>query len=112
MHTTQACLDVLPGGIIWADIWCEKWLKEDFEREVFFAPNGLDLMRFIPSERDFSGKIRILVEGNSDDYYKNVGESFRIVNQLDREKYEIWFMSYQGKPKKWYLVDKFLHKVP
>lgn len=92
--------------------WCQKWLREQYGVCAQYAPNGLETGKFYPIKRDFSGKIRILVEGNSDDYYKNVDESFKIVNKLDKEKYEIWYMSYQGKPKEWYHVDKFLHKVP
>lgn len=71
------------------------------------------LIVFYPVERKFDrDKIRILVEGNSDDYYKNVDESFKIIDLLDKDKYEIWFMSYQGKPKENYRVDKFMHQVP
>ena len=72
----------------------------------------MDTERFYPKERDYSGKIRVLVEGNSDDYYKNVDESFHITNQLPADRFEVWYMSYQGKPKDWYRVDRFLHKVP
>ena len=92
--------------------WCQNWLREQYGVHARYAPNGLEIKTFYPVARDFSKKIRILVEGNSDDYYKNVDESFKIVNKLDREKYEVWYMSYQGKPKEWYRVDKFLHKVP
>ena len=92
--------------------WCKQWLEDDFERECQYAPNGIKLDNFPITERDFSGKIRILVEGNSDDYYKNVDESFRIIKKLDKEKYEVYYLSYQGEPKKWYYVDKFLNKVP
>ena len=31
---------------------------------------------------------------------------------MDKRKYEIHFLSYQGEPKKWYYVDKFMHKIP
>lgn len=92
--------------------WCENWLIDDFNREVKFAPNGIKLEQFPYTERKFKGKIRILVEGNSDDYYKNVDESFKIVEKLDKKKYEIKYLSYQGEPKEWYYVDEFLHKVP
>lgn len=92
--------------------WCENWLKEKFEKECKYAPNGIDLQQFEFKKRNFKGKIKILVEGNSDDYYKNVDESFKIVEKLDKKKYEIHFLSYQGTPKKWYYVDKFMHKVP
>lgn len=44
--------------------------------------------------------------------HKNVDESFRIVEQLNSNKYEVWYMSYNAKPKDWYRVDKFLHRVP
>lgn len=92
--------------------WCENWLINDFERKVKYVPNGIKLEQFPQVDRKFEGKIKILIEGNSDDYYKNVDESFKIVEKLDKEKYEINFLSYQGEPKKWYYVDKFMHKVP
>lgn len=92
--------------------WCEEWLREDYERESRYVPNGIHTKNYTPVKRDFSGKIRILVEGDCGVYYKNVDESFRITNQLDRSKYEIWYMSYNAEPKAWYKVDKFLHKVP
>lgn len=93
--------------------WCEDWLKNDFKCEVDYAPNGIDLSVFPFSERDFGKqKIRVLVEGNSKDHYKNVDESFKIVNELDPDQYEIWYLSYSGSPKEWYRVDKFLNKVP
>ncbi len=92
--------------------WCRKWLQEKFDKVAKFVPNGIDTRLFYPVEREFSGKIRILVEGNCDDNYKNVDESFRIINLLDKDKYEIWYMSYQGKAKEFYRVDRFLHKIP
>lgn len=92
--------------------WCEDWLIDKFERKVKYAPNGIKLEQFPVIERKFDKKIRILVEGNSKDYYKNVDESFKIVEKLDKNKYEIKYLSYQGEPKKWYYVDEFLHKVP
>lgn len=93
--------------------WCEKWLREDFDRQPRYIPNGIEIARFKSRRRTFEArKVRILIEGNSDDYYKNVDEGFKVVENLDTEKYEIWFMSCQGKPKDWYHVDKFLHRVP
>lgn len=92
--------------------WCEAWLENKYNKRVDFAPNGIDLSLFKYKERTFKGKIKILVEGNSNDYYKNVDESFKITNQLDPSKFEIWYLSYSGKPKDWYRVDKFLNKVP
>ena len=45
-------------------------------------------------------------------HYKNVDESFKIVEKLDKTKYEIYYLSYQGGAKKWYYVDKILQRVP
>lgn len=92
--------------------WCEDWLKNEYYQECKFVPNGINLKKFPFKERKFDNKIKILVEGNSEDYYKNVDESFKIVEKLDKNKYEINFLSYQGEPKKWYYVDNFMHKVP
>ena len=92
--------------------WCQNWLKDDFNTESLYAPNGIDLSIFPKRKRNFKGKIKILIEGNCKDYYKNVDESFKITNKLDKDKFEIHFLSYQGEPKKWYKVDKFYHKVP
>lgn len=92
--------------------WCEQWLKDKYHKDCKFAPNGIDKENFVFKERKFDSKIKILVEGNSADYYKNVDESFKIVEKLDKNKYEINYLSYQGEPKSWYYVDNFMHKVP
>ena len=103
-----------PGNIEYITIskWCQDWLKEDYEKDAKYAPNGIDVDRFEFKKRSFGDKIKILVEGNSKDYYKNVDESFRIIEKLDKSKYEISYLSYEGKPKKWYYVDNFYHRVP
>ena len=44
--------------------------------------------------------------------YKNVDESFEIIDRLDQEKYEVWYMSYNAEPKDKYRVDKFFNRVP
>lgn len=108
-QTYNSCIQI---QYITISKWCQRWLKEKFEKEAAYIPNGLDLQLFYPVERKFSGKVRILVEGNSEDSFKNVDESFRIIELLDPQKYEIWYLSYQGKGKDFYRVDKFLHKIP
>lgn len=91
--------------------WCQKWLLEKYFQTAEYAPNGIDEEFIKPVYREFKGKIRILIEGDNSVYYKNVDESFKITNRLDRKNYEIWYMSYNALPKKWYHVDRFLHKV-
>jgi len=92
--------------------WCQNWLYKKYGQETRFAPNGIDKANFPETERNFTGRIRILVEGDSASEYKNVDEAFKIIDLLDPAKYEIWYMSYNGKPKETYRVDKFLHDIP
>ena len=103
---------IVPVKFITISKWCQEWLQERFGHETLYAPNGIDQSTFPHLKRDFSGKIRILIEGDCGVYYKNVDESFRITNALNPEKFEVWYMSYSAEPKSWYRVDKFLHQVP
>lgn len=93
--------------------WCRDWLREDYGQDCKLVPNGLELDLFKPTDRDFcSDKIRILVEGDCNSEYKNVDESFRIVELLDPKKFEIWYMSYTGTAKPFYRIDNNLGRVP
>lgn len=93
--------------------WCADWLRERYDKsDVRFARNGLDAAIFPSTTRDWTGKIRILIEGDSSSEYKNVDESFRIVDLLPKDRFEIWYLSYKGEPKKWYRVDNYLKAVP
>ena len=91
--------------------WCQNWLREEYHTEAVYLPNGIDPSFYPKRGRDLQGKIRILIEGDCSAEHKNVDESFRIVEQLDLEKFEIWYMSYNGNPKSWYRVDRFLHRM-
>ncbi|MCX5713217.1 MAG: glycosyltransferase, partial [Candidatus Omnitrophica bacterium] len=76
--------------------WCQQWLKEKFGKKSLYAPNGIDPDLFKCVNRDFGSKIRILIEGDSESYYKNVDESFRIAAALDHDRYEVWYLSTVG----------------
>ena len=78
--------------------WCQNWLREEYHTEAVYLPNGIDPSFYPKRGRDLQGKIRILIEGDCSAEHKNVDESFRIVEQLDLEKFEIWYMSYNGNP--------------
>ena len=39
-------------------------------------------------------------------------EAFEIVKKLDKDEFEIWFISYGGRSKEWYKYDRFFQKVP
>ena len=92
--------------------WCEKWLTNNYGKKVKYAPNGMYSSLFPFKKRKFDGKIKILIEGNCNDAFKNVDEGFRIIDKLDKDKFEINYLSYEKEPKDWYYVDNFYHKVP
>lgn len=93
--------------------WCQEWLLEKYTKVSRYSPNGIFCNAFIEHKRNLNkSKIRILIEGDNSSNYKNVDESFKIMENLDKNKYEIWYMSYKAKPKRWYRVDKFLSKIP
>ena len=108
----QSYSPCVPVQFITISKWCQNWLEKNYRHNVKYAPNGIVKDKFTHHRRDFSGKIRILIEGDCAVYYKNIDESFRVVDSLDPEKFEIWYMSYNAKPKANYRVDKFLHQIP
>ena len=93
--------------------WCQSWLWEKYNKNSSYAPNGIDFDNVKYHMRNLDKKkIRILIEGDSSCFHKNVDESFKIVEKLDKKKFEIWYLSYKGKPKYWYYIDKFFNNVP
>ena len=93
-------------------LWCKDWLKQKYNKNAEYVPNGIDLMNFTYKKRNYASKIRVLIEGNLDNENKNVDESFKIVERLDKQKFEIWYMCSQGRAKEEYRVDRFLECVP
>ena len=105
----------VPFGVEYITIskWCENWLWKKYRKKSKYAPNGIDINSFKQHKRNFNErKIRILIEGDSSSFYKNVDESFKIIEKLEKDKYEIWYMSNNGKPKDWYKIDKFFNEIP
>lgn len=103
----------VPINFITISKWCKEWLEQEMHQTAKYAPNGLDLKNFPSSKRSLcSRKIRILVEGNCGVESKNIDESFKVIEQLDPERFEIWYLSYNAKPKAYYRVDKSFNRVP
>ncbi len=101
-----------PFEFITISKWCQQWLKEKYQQNAKYCPNGLNTQLFTYKPRDFSGKIRILIEGSNKETYRNIDEAFTITNDLDPNKFEIWYLTYDGEPKSWYKLSKFLHHIP
>jgi len=93
--------------------WCENWLLNKYKQKCRYAPNGIDFDSNNHYMRNLNKKIiRILIEGDCASHYKNVDESFKIAEKLDKNRFEIWYLSNSGKPKKWYKMDKYFYQVP
>lgn len=104
----------IPFGVEYITIskWCQTWLLEKYKKKSKYAPNGIYYNSFKKYKRNLNKpKVRILIEGDNSSSFKNVDESFKIVEKLDKNKYEIWYLSYNAKPKSWYKIDKFLNKI-
>ena len=75
----------MPFGVGYITIskWCKTWLMEKYNHDSRFAPNGIFLNSFKEHKRNLNKeKIRILIEGDSSSFNKNVDESFKIVKKL------------------------------
>ena len=93
--------------------WCKSWLWEKYEKKSKYVPNGIDLYNITFHKREFKNrKIRILIEGDCTSHCKNVDESFKITKQLDKNKFEVWYLSYNSKSKDWYKFDNFIKDIP
>ena len=92
-------------------LWCQEWLKQSFNKNAKYVSNGIDLDLYPYKKRDFKGKIKILIEGDSKSEYKNTDEAFRIVEKLDPEEFEVSYLSYRKEPKDWYRVDHFYNRI-
>ena len=105
----------VPFGVEYITIskWCENWLWDKYRKKSRYVPNGIDLDNYSSHRRNLKKKkIRILVEGDSSSHYKNVDESFKIIERLEKNRFEVWYLSNNGKPKDWYKFDKFLNEIP
>jgi len=89
--------------------WIQKWLKQEFNQEASYVPNGLDPKKFykVP-QKQISKKIKILLEGPICIPFKGVEDAYNAVKDLECE---IWFVSSAGKPKANWRYDKFFEAV-
>lgn len=91
--------------------WIRKWLKDNFDKDAQYVPNGIDEEIIYPTfERNIANRRkRILLEGAIDIPYKGMQDAFKAVEGLDCE---VWCVSYLGKPDSSWHCDKFFESVP
>lgn len=92
-------------------IWIQKWLKDEFNKDAYYVPNGLDREIFFRTKpiKTKSEKKRILIEGAISLWFKGVVDAYYSVKDLDCE---IWIVSSMGKPPTYWKYDKFFENVP
>lgn len=92
--------------------WLQKFLKDNFNQESSYVPNGINTDIFYPDtplEAKPKNKKRILLEGAINLPFKGMAEAFEVVKDLDCE---VWCVSYDGRPKPEWHCDRFFEKVP
>lgn len=91
--------------------WIQRWLIEEFGKKAYYVPNGLDQSVFFPSPPigEPKKKIRVLLEGPIDSWFKGMRDAYAAVKDLDCE---LWIVSSQGKPPGDWKYDRFFECVP
>lgn len=92
--------------------WLQIWLKENFNKDSDYVPNGINTDIFHPDtplETKPKNKKRILLEGAINLPFKGMKEAFKVVQDIDCE---VWCVSYDGKPDPHWHCDRFFEKVP
>lgn len=91
--------------------WIQSWLKDEFNKDAYYVPNGLDQDIFYhdKSIEKNTKKPRVLLEGPIDFWFKGMENVYQAVKNLDCE---LWIISSHGKPKSNWRYDKFFENVP
>ncbi len=92
-------------------LWIQRWLKEEFRHKAYYVPNGLDPKIFFRSQPigEPKKKIRILLEGPIDSWFKGMRDVYAAVKDLECE---LWIVSSQGRPPSEWRYDRFFENVP
>lgn len=91
-------------------VWIQRWLKEEFNKDAYYVPNGLDKKIFYKTDplHKKNKKPRILLEGPINIPFKGMKDAYAAVKNLDCE---LWIISSFGKPLKDWKYDKFFESV-
>lgn len=102
----------LPFEYVTEARWIQRWLKSEFGHRAAYVPNGLNESFFAegnPLSPRSPKKLRILLEGPLDSWFKGMSEAYRAVAGLD---IELWIVSSSGKPPTDWKYDRFFANVP
>jgi glycosyltransferase involved in cell wall biosynthesis len=92
-------------------LWIQRWLKEEFNHEAYYEPNGLDRKLFYETKPlvNKNNIPRILIEGPINHSFKGMKDAYDSVKNLDCE---LWIVSNYGVPDNDWKYDRFFEKVP
>lgn len=91
--------------------WIARMLKQEFDHQARYVPNGIDPSVFFPGTPLYEKKglrARVLLEGPLIIPFKGMADAYAAVADLDCE---IWLVSSAGAPPGNWRVDKFFEKV-
>lgn len=90
--------------------WMQKWLKEEFGKDTVYVPNAINekIVHRTPALEPKGNKLRVLLEGPIDVFFKGMEDAFRAVDGVDCE---VWCVSSSGKPKPTWRCDRFFGRV-
>ena len=89
--------------------WIKEWLSNEFNKQAFYVPNGLNTEFFNKTIQKKSNKVRVLLEGPLTIPFKGVSDAYQAVKNLDCE---IWIVSSDGDVPKSWRCNKFFKAVP
>jgi glycosyltransferase involved in cell wall biosynthesis len=88
--------------------WIQDWLKDEFGKDSYYVPNGIDLSIFKPGQSRIVKVPRVLIEGKIHIPSKGVAEAYDLISKFPCEK---WMVSGDGrKPAEW-KIDKFFMEL-
>ena len=94
-------------------LWIKKWLRDEFEKNATYVPNGLDPSLFyddkLARQARRGGRLRVLLEGPLDLPWKGVADAYEAVKDLD---VDIWLVSSSGTLPDAWRVSNNLGQVP
>lgn len=92
-------------------MWIQRWLKEEYDHDAYYVPNGLDphiIFKTDPLEQ-IESKPRILIEGPINVPSKGMDDAYAAVCDLDAD---LWIVSSNGVPRPEWKYDRFFENVP
>ncbi len=100
-------------GVFAVSRWIQTWLKDEFDMDSEYTPNGIDLALFnttVEPLEEKKDRLRVLIEGPGHLPFKQVGVALEIANRIPN--LEVWLVTSDGVTHPEWKWDRVFHKVP